>query len=245
MPSYDKANTVFSPDGQLFQVQYAFEAVNRGSATIAIVGNDCVVLAVEKNTVAKLQDARTIRKIQRVDEHLMCTFAGLQADARILIDKVRLECQSFRFQYEDTPAVEYIARFCGETQQKYTQRGGTRPFGVSTFLTGFADGKPQLFQTEPSGAVGQWKASAIGKKSKELREFLEGKYADGLNQQGTMRLAIETLLEVVESEKNIELCIVKPGNVSEMVSEARIQAVVAEIVAEKEAREEEKRAGNR
>lgn len=158
---------------------------------------------------------------------------------------MRLECQSFRFQYEDTPAVEYIARFCGETQQKYTQRGGTRPFGVSTFLTGFADGKPQLFQTEPSGAVGQWKASAIGKKSKELREFLEGKYADGLNQQGTMRLAIETLLEVVESEKNIELCIVKPGNVSEMVSEARIQAVVAEIVAEKEAREEEKRAGNR
>ena len=245
MPSYDKANTVFSPDGQLFQVQYAFEAVNRGSATIAVVGNDCVVLAVEKNTVAKLQDPRTIRKIQRIDEHLMCTFAGLQADARILIDKVRLECQSFRFQYEDVPAVEYIARFCGETQQKYTQRGGTRPFGVSTFLTGFHDGKPQLFQTEPSGAVGQWRASAIGKKSKELREFLEGKYADGLNQQATMRLAIETLMEVVESEKNIELCIVKAGNVSEMVSEARIQAVVAEIQAEKEAKEEEKRAGNR
>jgi len=101
MPTYDKANTVFSPDGQLFQVQYAFEAVNRGSATIAIVGADCIVMAVEKNTVAKLQDPRTNRKIQRIDEHLMLTFAGLQADARILIDKVRLECQSFRFQYED------------------------------------------------------------------------------------------------------------------------------------------------
>lgn len=96
-------------------MQYAFEAVNRGSATIAISGTDCIVLAVEKNTVAKLQDPRTIRKIQRLDEHLMMTFAGLQADARVLIDKVRLECQSFRFQYEDQPSVEYIARMTGET----------------------------------------------------------------------------------------------------------------------------------
>lgn len=92
MPTYDKANTVFSPDGQLFQVQYAFEAVNRGSATVAVTGSDCIVMAVEKMVTAKLQDARTIRKIQRVDEHLMMTFAGLQADARVLIDKVRLEC---------------------------------------------------------------------------------------------------------------------------------------------------------
>lgn len=241
MPSYDKANTVFSPDGQLFQVQYAFEAVNRGSATIAVAGADCVVLAVEKNTVAKLQDPRTVRKIQRVDQHLMMTFAGLQADARVLIDKVRLECQAFRFNNEDEPSVEYVARFMGETQQKYTQRGGVRPFGLSTFLTGFTDGRPFLFQTEPSGAVGQWKASAIGKKSKELREFLEKKYAEGLDQAATMRLAIETLLEVVESEKNIELCIVRAGNVSEMVPEAAIQAVVTEINAEKEAKEEEKR----
>ena len=114
MPTYDKANTIFSPDGQLFQVQYAFEAVNRGSATIALTGNDCIVMAVEKNTVAKLQDPRTIRKIQRVDEHLMITFAGLQADARILIDKVRLECQSFRFQYEDQPAIDYMAHYMGQ-----------------------------------------------------------------------------------------------------------------------------------
>jgi 20S proteasome subunit alpha 4 len=77
MPQYDKANTVFSPDGQLFQVQYAFEAVQRGSTTISIVGQDCVLMAVEKNAVDKLQDPRTIRKIQRVDSHLMTTFAGL------------------------------------------------------------------------------------------------------------------------------------------------------------------------
>jgi len=77
MPTYDKAITVFAPDGKLFQVQYAFEAVNRGSATIGIKGKDCVIFCVEKNITAKLQDARTIRKIQQVDEHVMITYAGL------------------------------------------------------------------------------------------------------------------------------------------------------------------------
>ena len=173
MPTYDKANTIFSPDGQLFQVQYAFEAVNRGSATIAVTGADCVVFAVEKNNVQKLQDPKTIKKIQVVDDHLMITFTGLQADARLLIDKARLDCQEFRFRYEDVPTVEYAARYIGQVQQQYTQRGGTRPLGVSTFLSGFhpampmRDGsqpKPVLYQTEPSGAVSQWKAAAIGKK---------------------------------------------------------------------------------
>jgi len=222
-------------------VQYAFEAVNRGSATIGITGTDCVVLAVEKNSVAKLQDPRTIRRIQRLDEHLMLTFAGLQADARVLIDKARLECQSFRFNYEDAPSIEYIARFMAETQQKYTQKGGVRPFGISTFLTGFENGAPHLYMTEPSGAFGEWKANAIGKKSKELLEFLEKKYSTGLTQSESIRLAIETLLEVVESEKSIELVVIKAGNVTENVSEADIASIVAVINAEKEEAEAAKK----
>jgi len=120
MPSYDKALTVFAPDGKLFQVEYAFEAVNKGSATIGIKGADCVVLACEKKSIAKLQDSRTIHKILQIDDHIICTFSGLQADARILIDKARLECQSFRFQMEDEPSVEYLTRFVAETKQKFT-----------------------------------------------------------------------------------------------------------------------------
>ena len=145
MPTYDKAITIFAPDGNLFQVQYAFEAVNRGAATIGVKGANCVVLAVEKKTAAKLQDPRTIRKIQQVDSHIMLTFAGLQADARVLIDKARLECQSFRFSLEDEPSLEYIARYVAETQQSYTQKGGVRPFGISTFIAGFEENEPKLY----------------------------------------------------------------------------------------------------
>lgn len=241
MAKYDKAITIFAPDGQLFQVQYAFEAVNRGSATVVITGNDVIVLAVEKSAVAKLQDQRTIRKIQQVDDHLTITFAGLQADARILIDKARLECQSFRYSYEDSPSIEYIARFIAETQQKYTQKGGVRPFGISTFLCGFQDGKPQAFLTEPSGAYSQWKANAIGKKTKELREFLEEHYKEGLNETQAIRLGVETLLEVVESEKSIELCIIRSDNIVRFVPTEDIQVVVNQINKEKEEAEAAKK----
>ena len=117
MPTYDKAITIFAPDGKLFQVEYAFEAVNRGTATVGLKGKDCVVLAVEKKPVAHLQDPRTIRKIQKIDQHIMCTFSGLQADARVLIDKARLECQSFRFQMEDEPTIEYLAKSVAAIKQ--------------------------------------------------------------------------------------------------------------------------------
>ena len=165
-------------------------------------------MAVEKNVTAKLQDARTIRKIQRIDEHLTCTFAGLQADARVLIDKARFECQSHRFQYEDEPSIHNLAKFLAETQQHHTQRGGMRPFGISVFICGFDNGKPHFYKTEPSGAYAEWKANAIGKKSKELTEFLEKKYEDNMSQEQAIRLSIQTLLEVVEGGHNMEICVI-------------------------------------
>jgi 20S proteasome subunit alpha 4 len=234
MPTYDKAITIFAPDGNLFQVQYAFEAVNRGSATVGIKGKDCVVLAVEKKTTAALQDPHTIRKILQIDEHIMLTFAGLQADARVLVDKARLECQSFRFNFEDEPTLEYIARFVAETQQKYTQKGGVRPFGISTFMIGYEGKEPKLYVTEPSGAYSLWKANAIGRNSKTLREYLEKNHTDGMGNNEAIKLAVETLMEVVESSKNIEICVMTANKKFEMLDDATIDKFVKEIEKQRE-----------
>ena len=243
MSKYDKALTVFAPDGNLFQVQYAFEAVEKGTSTIGVRGKDCVVLGVEKkpevssknNNKSKLQDPRTIKKILPIDEHISITFAGLQADARILANRARLECQSYRYNMEDIPSVDYIAKYIARMQKKYTQRNSVRPFGVSVLVIGYDEEKqPRLLLTEPSGAYSSWKAHAIGRNSKALKTYLENNYEADLEEEKVIRLAVETLLESVESEKHIEIAIMREDNKTEKIDSERIDAIVQAIKKERE-----------
>ena len=240
---YDRAITVFSPDGKLFQIDYAFEAIKLGSAVVAVRGTDCVVLGVERKTTAKLQDPRTIRKIVKLDSQITLAFAGLNADARVLIDRARVECQSYRLTCEDAPSLEYVARFIAKTQQRYTQRSGVRPFGVSSILAGFdTNGKPQIYQVDPSGTYFAWKANAIGGRNfKGMREFLEKEWEEGLDERNALKLTVKTLLEVVDSgSKNMELVVVKQSGAMAPLSEEELQSVTEEV--EKEV-EEAKNAG--
>lgn len=242
--SYDRALTVFSPDGHLFQVEYASEAVRRGTCAVGVRGKDVVVLGVEKKSVLQLQDPRTVRKVVMLDDHVCLAFAGLHADGRVLIDRARVECQSHRLTVEDPVSVEYITRHIAGIQQRYTQSGGVRPFGIATLLIGFDpnDPRPRLYQTEPSGIYSAWKANSIGRSSKTVREFLEKNYRDDMGRDDSIKLAIKSLLEVVQTgAKNIEICITEGFGKFTNLALSEIEAVVAEIEREKEQDAERKR----
>lgn len=159
------------------------------------------MLGVEKKSLQQLQDPRTVRKTAMLDDHICLAFAGLNADARVLIDKARIECQSHRLTVEDPVSVDFITRYIAGVQQKYTQSGGMRPFGISTLIIGFDpnDTVPRLYQTEPSGMYSAWKANAIGRSSKTVREFLEKNYKDDMSQEESIKLTIKSLLEVVQT----------------------------------------------
>jgi len=207
--SYDRAITIFSPDGHLFQVEYAQEAVKKGSTAVGVRGQNCIVIAVEKKSVPQLQEDRTLRKICQLDDHIVMTFAGLNADARQLINLARIECQSYKLTMEDPVTVKYITEHIAKIKQKYTQSNGRRPFGISAIIGGFdVDGTPHLFQTEPSGTNYEYKANAIGRNAKTVREYLEKHWAaDAVaNVDLTLKLAVRALCEAVQTgAQNIEV----------------------------------------
>lgn len=234
---YDRALSVFSPDGHVFQVEYAGEAVKRGTCAVGVKGQDVVVLGCEKRSAMKLQDTRiTPSKIGLLDNHVCLAFAGLNADARILVDKARLEAQSHRLNLEDPVSVEYITKYVAGVQQRYTQSGGVRPFGISTLIVGFDNGSktPRLYQTEPSGIYSAWKANAIGRSSKTVREFLERNYKEGMDREESIKLTVKSLLEIVQTgAKNIEIAIMAPGKSIEMMPVDKIEEYVKVIEEEK------------
>ncbi|XP_064640477.1 proteasome subunit alpha type-7 [Lineus longissimus] len=242
---YDRAITIFSPDGHLFQVEYAQEAVKKGSTAVGVRGKDLVVLGVEKKAVAKLQEDRTVRKIALLDDHVAMAFAGLTADARILINRARIECQSHKLTVEDPVTLEYITRYVAQLKQKYTQSNGRRPFGLSALIVGFDyDGKPNLYQTDPSGTYHAWKANAIGRSAKAVREFLEKHYTEELveSEKETIKLALKALMEVVQSGgKNMEIAIMRRNEPLKMMDPEEIEELIKEVEKEKEEEAEKKK----
>ena len=195
--AYDRAITVFSPDGRLFQVEYAKEAVRRGATAIGLVSAQGVVLIAHKTRVSKLIMPESLKKIFEIDEHIAIVASGMAADAMRLIDSARVESQKYRYTYNEAPDIENIARQIADAMQLYTQYGGARPFGVSLIFAG-VDSSPKIYEAEPSGALTGAKAAVIGAGKNEVTEYLEKEYKEGLSIDDTIVLGLKALKQVPE-----------------------------------------------
>jgi proteasome alpha subunit len=195
---YDRAITIFSPDGRLFQVEYALEAVRRGWTALGIRCVDGVVMAVEKKKISPLIDPASMEKILKIDDHVGATFAGLSSDARILVDKARQEAQINRLLYDEVMDIEVLTKKVTEVKQIYTQHAGVRPFGVALLIAGVDKFGPRLFMTEPSGAYAGYYAVGIGAGSQPVTEFFEKNYDKAINIENAIPLALKALSSVME-----------------------------------------------
>jgi proteasome alpha subunit len=194
--AYDRGITIFSPDGRLYQVEYAREAVKRGTASIGVRTNDGVVLVVDKRIRSPLMERDSVEKIHKADDHIGIASAGHVADARQLIDFARRRTQVNQLRYGEPIGVETLTKEVTDYIQQYTQVGGARPFGVALIIAGIADGEPRLYETDPSGTPYEWKALAGGADRNDTRDYLEEHYNDEMDLDGGIELAMGALASV-------------------------------------------------
>src|SRR6266852_9524393 len=190
---YDRAITIFSPDGRLYQVEYALETERRGSLAVGIRTKDGIVLAVEEKG-RKLQSSDSAIKMFQIDDHVGAVGAGYIPDARIQVDSARVLAQSNRLIYDEPVDIEAIAKKIADMNQQYTQYAGVRPFGVSLIIAGVDEGSgPVVFLTDPTGAYQGFEAIAIGAGSDQVNEYLEKNYDRHLSLEEGITLAIECI----------------------------------------------------
>ncbi len=194
--AYDRGTTIFSPDGRLYQVEYAREAVERGSTSVGLRTEDGVVLLAEKQIRSPLMEQSSIEKLHKIDDHLAIGSAGHVADARQLVDFARQQAQVERLRYDESAGVETLAKAVTDHIQEYTQTGGARPFGVALLIAGIEDGQPRLFETDPSGTATEWRASAIGADRDPILDSLETNYRADADLDGGIDTALRTLASV-------------------------------------------------
>jgi len=193
---YDRAITVFTPDGRLLQVEYARKTVSQGTAAIGIVCKDGVVLITDKRLTDKLVVPSSIEKIHQIDEHIGSTMSGLVSDGRVLMERAQTEAQKHKIVYGEPVDVPSIVRNLCNYMQFYTQYGGTRPFGVSLLIAG-VNHKPVLYITELSGVYFEYKAVAIGEGSDLATKILEASYKDSISMDQGIKLGVKIIKKIL------------------------------------------------
>ncbi len=233
---YDRAITVFSPDGRLYQVEYAIETVRRGTIAVGIKTKDGTIIAVEEKP-RKLQISETAQKIFQIDDHIGVAAAGYIPDARSQVDNARFFSQSNKLIYDEQVDIETVAKHLADQAQQFTQYAGVRPFGIALIIGGVdSDNKPQLFLTDPSGTYISYDAVAIGSGSDQVTEFLEKNYKTDISLDDASILATAEIYlssEDKEGTQHIRMAQIKSDSKQfEIISEEQI-ASVAKLAKEK------------
>ncbi|CAI8496558.1 putative proteasome subunit alpha type-7 [Hanseniaspora opuntiae] len=176
---YDLSNSVFSPDGRNFQVEYAGKAVENGSTTVGLKFKDGVVFAVEKTITNKLLVPGRNRKIQTIDRHVGCCYSGLIPDGKHLVNRGREEASSFKKTYGNAIPLYALSERLSQYVQAYTLYNSVRPFGIAAIFGGVltsengGDDKPHLYMLEPNGSCFGYKGIASGKGRQTARSEIE------------------------------------------------------------------------
>jgi len=198
---YDGRTTIFSPEGRLYQIEYAMEAIRHAGSCLGILAKDGILLAAEKKNVAKLLETSSLaEKIYKLDEHVACSVAGITADANILVNSLRQWAQQHRLVYQEDMPVEQLVRKLCDIKQGYTQYGGLRPFGVSLLYMGYDSVHGfQLYQSDPSGNYGGWNATCIGQNSSAAQSILKQEYDEDCTLEQALMLAVKVFAKTLDS----------------------------------------------
>ncbi|MDR3206639.1 MAG: archaeal proteasome endopeptidase complex subunit alpha [Candidatus Methanoplasma sp.] len=230
--AYDRGITVFSPDGRLFQVEYAREAVKKGTTTIGLKYRDGAILVVDKRVSSRLVEPESIEKIYDIDDHIGCATSGLVADARILIDEARKDAQIHKITYGENISVELLVKKVCDHKQNYTQYGGARPFGTALLVVGVDDLGVHLFETDPSGALVAYKATCIGSGRPVVMDIFEKEFKEKMTFEAAAKLGLKALGSAIEdapSPQSVEVGVVEKDKKFRRLSDAEISKLVGKL----------------
>jgi len=230
--AYDRAITVFSPDGRLFQVEYAMELVNRGATILAISCTGGVVIGAEE-TVDPLEESEYSWKIFKIDDHVGAAIVGLSSDARILIDQARVYAQSNKLTYDEPIDTEVVTKRICDIKQLYTQHAGVRPFGVSMIFAGVDKTGNRVFGTHPSGTYRGYKARTEGAGKETVFNILKEEYKEEMGLKETTKLAVKCLTKALEARQlptRIKVAAI-PSETQKMeiLSDEKVEAIVKDL----------------
>ena len=196
---YDRAATMFAPDGHILQVEYAEKTIRLGSPSIGIVCKDGVVVVSDRRKKDELVVEQSANKIHEIDDHIIAASAGISSDARVLVEKARVLSQQHRLTYDSAPTTESIVRDIADLKQQFTHLGGGRPFGVSMMFAGM-NGEGVLYTTDVTGNYLRYYANAIGQDDEAYKKHLRERYKKSFTCEEGLKLALE-IFEKVQGEK--------------------------------------------